>query len=115
MNKTTPKKSKKAKWLSEEAFQIAEVSQFLGRLIRRPGSEEWREVQNKGERERYIQLKVEFQRIARRDKKSFFNEWCLITEKKKGERLEISSGKLDMSREHSAQRWAQERIKMVET
>ena len=59
--KTIPKekKCKKAKWLSEEASQIAEKR---------------REVKNKGERERYIQLNTEFQRIARRDKKAFLNE-----------------------------------------
>ena len=63
VNKTIPKKKKckKAKWLSEEALQIAE---------------ERREVKGKGERERYIQLNVEFQRIARRDKMAFFNEQC---------------------------------------
>ena len=70
MKKTIPptpkkKKSKKAKWLSEEALQIVE---------------EWREVKNKGERERYIQLNTEFQRIARRDKKAFFNEQCIKIE-----------------------------------
>ena len=60
-NKNIPKKkkSKKAKWLSEEALQIAE---------------ERREVKSKGERERCTQLNAEFQRIARRDKKAFFNE-----------------------------------------
>ena len=45
--------------MSEEALQIAE---------------ERREVKDKGERERYTQLNAEFQRIARRDKKAFFNE-----------------------------------------
>ena len=42
--------------------------------------EEQREVKSKGERERYIQLNAEFQRTARRDKKAFFNEPCLIIE-----------------------------------
>ena len=66
-NETMPKekKSKKAKWLSEEALQIVE---------------EWREVKRKGERERHIQLNAEFQRVSRRDKKDFFNEQCLIIE-----------------------------------
>ena len=64
-NKTIPKKSKKAKWLSEEALQIAE---------------ERREVKCKGEKERYIQLNAEFQRIAQRDKKAFFNEYCIKPE-----------------------------------
>ena len=55
-NKTIPKekKCKKAKWLSEEALQIA---------VKR------REEKSKGEKERYKHLNVEFQRIARRDKK----------------------------------------------
>ena len=47
--------SKKAKWLSEKALQIAETR---------------REVKRKGEKERYTCLKAEFQRIARRDKKT---------------------------------------------
>ena len=95
MNETIPKdkNSKKAKWLSEEAFQIVE---------------ERREVKIKGERERYTQLKVEFQQIARRNKKTFFNEqYIKIEENNRRERLEISSGKLEVSREHTAQRWAQ--------
>ena len=55
------KKCKKAKWLSEEALQIA---------VKR------REVKSKGEKERYTHLKAQFQRIARRDKKAFFSEQC---------------------------------------
>ena len=60
MIKTIPKKKKpkKAKWLSEEALQIAEK----------------REAKGKGEKERYTHLNAEFQRIARRDKKSFLND-----------------------------------------
>jgi len=56
--KTIPKKKKckKAKWLSEEALQIA---------VKR-----W-EAKSKGEKERYTHLNAEFQRIARRDKKAF--------------------------------------------
>ena len=54
------KKCKKAKWLSEEALQIAEKR---------------REVKGKGERERHSQLNTESQRIARRDK-AFLNEQC---------------------------------------
>ena len=50
------KKCKKANWLSEEALQIAEKR---------------REVKRKGEKERYILLSAEVQRIARRDKKAF--------------------------------------------
>ena len=61
--KTIPmeKKCKKAKWLSEEVLQIA---------VKR------REAKNKGEKERYSHLNVKFQRIARRDKKAFFNDQC---------------------------------------
>ena len=55
------KKCKKAKWLSEEALQIA--------LYRR-------EAKSKGEKERYRHLNAEFQRIARRDKKDFLNGQC---------------------------------------
>ena len=61
--KTIPmeKKCKKAKWLSEEAFQIA---------VKR------REVKSQGEKESYTHLNAEFQRIARRDKKAFFRDQC---------------------------------------
>ena len=61
--KTFPmeKKCKKAKWLSGEALQIA---------VKR------REVKSKGEKERYKHLNVEFQRIARRDKKGFLSNRC---------------------------------------
>ena len=61
--KTIPKKKKckKAKWLSEEAFQIA---------VKR------REAKSKGEKERYKYLNAEFQRIARRDKKAFLRDQC---------------------------------------
>ena len=55
------KKCKKTKWLSEEALQIA---------VRR------REVKSKGEKERYIHLNAEFQRIARRHKKAFLSDQC---------------------------------------
>ena len=60
--KTIPKKKKcrKAKWLSEEASQLAEKR---------------REAKGKGEKERYIHLNAEFQRIARRDKKAL-SEQC---------------------------------------
>ena len=60
--KTIPKKKKckKAKWLSEEALQIAEK----------------REAKGKGEKERYTHLNAEFQRIAKRDKKAFLSAQC---------------------------------------
>ena len=61
--KTIPKKKKckKAKWLSEEALQIA---------VKR------REAKSKGEKERYTNLNAEFQRIARRDKKAILSDQC---------------------------------------
>ena len=61
--KTIPKKKKckKAKWLSEEALQIAEKR---------------REVKGKGEKERYTHFNAEFQRIARRDKKALLSNQC---------------------------------------
>ena len=60
-----------------------------------------------GEKERYKHLNAEFQRIARRDKKAFFRDQCKeIQEKNRMERLEISSRKLEIPREHFMQRWA---------
>ena len=63
MIKTIPKKKKwkRAKWLSEEALQIAGTR---------------REAKGKGEKERYTYLNAEFQRIARRDKKAFLGDQC---------------------------------------
>ena len=62
MIKTIPKKKKckKARWLSEEALQIAEK----------------REVKGKGEKEKHIHLNAEFQRIVRRDKIAFLSDQC---------------------------------------
>ena len=59
--KEMQKEKKKAKWLSEEALQIA---------VKR------REAKSKGEKERYTYLNAEFQRIARRDKKAFLSDQC---------------------------------------
>ena len=63
MIKTIPKqkKCKKAKWLPEEALQIAEKR---------------REAKGKGEKERYTHLNAEFQKIAKRDKKAFLSYQC---------------------------------------
>ena len=62
-SRPSPRKrnSKKAKWLSEEALQIA---------VKR------KEAKNKGEKDRYTHLNAEFQRIAKRDKKAFFSDQC---------------------------------------
>ena len=61
----TKKKCKKAKWLSEEGLQIVEKR---------------RDINGKGENERYTHLNAEFQRIARRDKKAFLSDQCKGTE-----------------------------------
>ena len=86
------KKGKRAKWLSEKALQIA---------VKR------REEKSKGEKESYKYVNEEFQRIARRDKKKFLSEQCKeIEENKEWERLEISSRKLEIPKEHFMKRWA---------
>ena len=93
--KTIPKKKKckKAKWLSEEALQIA---------VKR------REVKSKGEKERYTHLKAEFQRIARREKKAFLSDQCKeIEENNRIGRLDISSRKVEIPREHFMKKWVQ--------
>ena len=59
-------KCKKAKWLSEKTLQIPKKR---------------REAKGKGEKERYIHLNAEFQRIARRDQKAFLSDQCKETEK----------------------------------
>ena len=89
---------KKAKWLSEEALQIA---------VKR------REAKSKGEKGRYTHLNAEFQRTARRDKKDFLSD-CAKKQRKttEWERLEISSRKLEIPRKHFMQRWAQLRTEM---
>ena len=69
------------------------------------------EAKNKGEKERYTHLKAEFQRITRRDKKAFLSD----QRKEIEERLEISSKKLEIPKEHSIQRRAQSRTEMVWT
>ena len=88
---TIPKKnkSKKAKWLSEEALHTAE---------------ERREAKSKGQMERYTQLNSEFQRTVRRDKEAFLNEQCKEMEDyNRWERLQISSRKLEIPRKHFMQ------------
>ena len=86
--KTMPKKKKckKAKWLSEEALQIA---------LKR------RDAKGNREKERYTHLNAEFQRRARRDKKAFLGDQCKeIEENNRMEKTEISSRKLEIPREH---------------
>ena len=87
------KKCKKAKWLSEVALQIVEKR---------------REVKGKGEKERYTHLNAGFQRIARRDKKAFLSDQRKeIEENNRMGKIEISSRKLEIPREHFMQRWTQ--------
>ena len=85
-----------AKWLSEEASQIAQNR---------------REAEEKGKKERYSHLNVEFQRIARRAKKAFLSDQCKKKKKYRKtivwERREISSRKSEIPREHFMPRWAQ--------
>ena len=86
--KTNPKKKKckKAKWLSEEALQIAV---------------DRREVKGKGEKERYTHLNAEFQRIARRDKKAFLSDQCKeIEENNRMGKTRDLFKKLEIPREH---------------
>ena len=91
VTKTIPKKkkSKKTKWFSEDALQIAKKRRDAKRQ-RRKG---------------YTQLNAGLQRTARRDKKVFLSEQCKeIEEDNRVGKLEISSRKLEMPREHFTQR-----------
>ena len=93
--KTIPKenKCKKAKWLPEEALQIA---------VKR------REAKNKGEKERYKHLNAEFQRIARRDKKDFLSDQCKeIEENNRMGKTRDLFKKIRDTKEHFMKRWAQ--------
>ena len=93
--KTIPmeRKCKEAKWLSEEALQIA---------VKR------REVKSKGEKKRYKHLNTEFQRIARRDKKAFLSDQCEDTEEnnRMGKTRDFFK-KIRDTRKHFMQRWVQ--------
>ena len=94
-SKTIPKKKKckKAKWLSEEALQIA---------VKR------REMKNKEEKERYTHLNAEFQRTARRDKKAFLSDQCKAIEE--NNRMGTTSDifkKIRVTKGTFLQRWAQ--------
>ena len=79
--------------MSEDALQIGEKR---------------REAKGKDKKERYTDLNAELQTIARRDKKAFLRNQCKEIEGNiDWERLEISSRKLEIPREHIMQRWAQ--------
>ena len=93
--KTTPKKMKwkKAKWLSEEALHIA---------VKR------RDAKGKGEKERYIHLNAEFQRIVRRDKKAFLSDQCKEIEQnnRMGKTTDLFK-KIRDTKDYFMQIWAQ--------
>ena len=77
--------------MSEEALQIA---------VKR------REVKSKGQKERYMYLNAEFQRIARRDKKVFPSDQCKEVENNRmGKTRDLLKKKLEIPREHFMQRW----------
>ena len=91
--KTIPKKKKckRAKWLHEEALQIAEKR---------------RETKGNGEKERYTNLSAEFQRITRRDKKAFLNDQCKeIEENNRMGKTRDLFKKIRDTKEHFMQRW----------
>ena len=85
---------RKAKWLSEEAIQIAEKRT---------------EAKGKKERERYTQMNTEFQRTARRDKKVFLSEQCKEMEEnnRMGKPRDLKKIPLERLRVHFMERWAQ--------
>ena len=87
------KEMQKAKWLPEEAVQIA---------VKR-----W-EMKSKGEKERYTDFNAECQRIARRDKKAFLSDQCKeIEENNRMGKTRDLFKKIGDPREHFMQRWAQ--------
>ena len=88
------KKCKKAKWLSEEALQIAVNT---------------REAKSKGEKKRYTHLSAEFQRIARIDKKAFLYDQCNEIEENStmGKTRDLFKKIIEIPREYFMQRWAQ--------
>ena len=87
--------------MSEETLQIA---------VKR------KKAKSKGEKERYTHLNAEFQRIARRDKKTFLRDQCKETEENNRlGKTEISSRKFEIPREHFMKRWAKYRTEIVWT
>ena len=81
-----------------------------------PNSCEKKRSKKQRKMERYKHLNAEFQRIARRDKKTFLSDQCKeIRKTTEWERLEISSRTLAIPREHFMQKWAQDRTEIVWT
>ena len=103
VTKTTPKKNKckKAKWLPEEALQIAEKR---------------REANGKGEMERYTHLNAEFQGVTWRDEKAFLSDQCKETEESNGMgKTRYLFKKIRDTEGTFHERWAQYRTEMVWT
>ena len=95
------KKCKKAKWLSEEALQMA---------VKR------RKVTSKGEKEKYTHLNAEFQRIVRRDNKAFLSDQCKeIEENNRMGKTRDLFKKIEITRKLFMQRWAQQRTEIAWT
>ena len=91
--------AKKAKWLSEEALQIAEKR---------------RQAKGKGGKERYTHWNGEFQRIAWRDKKTFLSDQCKeIEENNRMGKIRDISKEIRDSKEHFMQTWAQKKNELV--
>ena len=103
MIKTIPRKQKckQAKWQSEEALQIAEKR---------------RKTKGKEEKERYKHLNADFQKIARRDKKSFLGDQCKeIEENNKMGKTRDLSRNLEIPKKYFMQRWAKQRTELART
>ena len=89
-------------WKTKYNWHYSRSGEALQTAVKR------REAKSKGEKERYKHLNAEFQKIPRRDKKAFLSDQCKeIKENTEWERLEISSRKLEILKEHFMQRWAQ--------
>ena len=97
--KTIPmeKKCKRAKWMSGEVLEIAAKR---------------REVKSKGEKERYKHMNAEFQRIARRDKKTFFSDQCKEIEESNSMQVRKQQLELDMEQQ-AGSKWGKEYIQAI--
>ena len=84
------------------------ISKFRNKSLTNTCEKKRSFLKSKGEKERFMHLNAEFQRIARRDEKAFLSDQCKeIEENNRMGKLEISSRKLETPREHFIQRWAQ--------
>ena len=93
--------SRPSPWKTKPKKQNGCLGEALQTAVKR------REVESKGEKERYKHLNAESQRIARRDKKAFFSDQCKeIEEKNRMGNTKISSRKLEIPKGHFMRRWA---------